>query len=155
MRVSTAMPMLDEQLCFALYRASMAVNRVYMPMLAKLKITYPQYLILSTLWESDHRTIGAIAQRLALEPSTVTPLVKRLEAAGFITRMRNASDERKVFVDLTGVGKGMQEKSKCLGETLVEAAGLSQKQFIALNQNIRAFREAITTFASSAGSSDF
>lgn len=154
MSVFTPMPMLDEQLCFALYSASMAVNRAYMPMLNKLKITYPQYLVLSTLWEYDSKTIGAIAQRLALEPSTVTPLVKRLEAAGLLTRTRNSSDERQVFVNLTKAGKAMQERSRCLGETLFKAAGMSQKQFIDLNQNIRALREAVTTFVGSAASAD-
>ena len=103
--------MLDEQLCFALYSASMAINRAYKPMLDKLGITYPQYLVLSTLWEKDGKTIGAIALRLALEPSTVTPLVKRLEAAGLMTRKRNVSDERQVFVNLTQKGKAMQERS--------------------------------------------
>ena len=154
MSVFTPMPMLDEQLCFALYSASMAVNRAYMPMLNKLKITYPQYLVLSTLWENDGGTIGAIARRLALEPSTVTPLVKRLEAAGLLTRTRNSSDERQVFVNLTKAGKAMQERSRCLGETLFKAAGMSQKQFTDLNQNIRALREAVTTFVGSAASAD-
>lgn len=154
MSVFTPKPMLDEQLCFALYSASMAVNRAYMPMLNKLKITYPQYLVLSTLWENDGGTIGAIAQRLALEPSTVTPLVKRLEAAGLLTRTRNSSDERQVFVNLTKAGKAMQERSICLGETLFKAAGMSKKQFTELNQNIRTLREAVTTFVGSAASAD-
>lgn len=140
--------MLDEQLCFALYSASMAISRAYKPMLDKLGVTYPQYLVLSTLWEKNGKTIGAIAQRLALEPSTVTPLVKRLEAAGFMTRKRNVSDERQVLVTLTQKGKAMQERSRCLGETLVAAAGMSEKQLMELNQNVRVLREAVTTFAS-------
>lgn len=72
---------LEDQLCFGLYAASMAINRVYKPLLDRLGITYPQYLVLNTLWEEDGRTVGAIAERLSLEPSTVTPLVKRLEAS--------------------------------------------------------------------------
>ena len=146
---TTSLSNLDQKLCFALYSASMAVNRAYKPTLDKLKITYPQYLVLSALWESDGKTVGAIAQRLALEPSTVTPLVKRLEAAGFITRARNLLDERQVFVNLTKAGKSMQERSTCLGETLFKAAGLSQKEFKNLNQDILDFREAITTSTSS------
>src|ERR1700754_1554145 len=91
---------LDAQLCFSLYSTSIAINRLYKPMLDSLGLTYPQYLVLSVLWEKDGRTISAIADRLALEPSTITPLVKRLEAAGFVERQRNAKDERVVNVTL-------------------------------------------------------
>ena len=92
---------LDNQLCFSLYGASIAMGRVYKPMLDKLGITYPQYLVLHALWEQDARTIGAIAERLALESSTITPLVKRLAAAGLVTRERDPVDERNVRVRLT------------------------------------------------------
>ncbi|EFG9153184.1 MarR family transcriptional regulator, partial [Escherichia coli] len=84
---------LDDQLCFTLYSTSMAITRVYKPMLDRLGLTYPQYLVLHVLWDEDGRTIGAIAERLALESSTVTPLVKRLEAAGLVQRQRDARDE--------------------------------------------------------------
>src|SRR3546814_5634711 len=85
---------LDDQLCFSLYAASMAIGRAYKPMLDRLGITYPQYLVLHVLWEQDGRTIGQIAERLSLESSTVTPLVKRLAAGGFLTRDRSEADER-------------------------------------------------------------
>src|ERR1700709_798647 len=83
------------QLCFSVYSTSIAINRLYKPMLDPLGLTYPQYLVLGALWEEDGQTIGAIADRLSLESSTITPLVKRLEAAGFVSRHRNTADERQ------------------------------------------------------------
>src|SRR5215216_635360 len=91
---------LDSQLCFSLYAATIAVNRTYKPILDRLGLTYPQYLVLSTLWEEDGLAISAIADRLSLESSTITPLVKRLESAAFVTRQRNPKDERQVLVSL-------------------------------------------------------
>ena len=82
---------LRDQLCFSVYSTSIAINRLYKPLLDPLGLTYPQYLVLGALWEENERSIGAIAERLALEPSTITPLVKRLEQAGFVARRRNAS----------------------------------------------------------------
>jgi DNA-binding MarR family transcriptional regulator len=137
---------LDDQLCFALYGASMAIGRAYKPMLDKLEITYPQYLVLSTLWEGGATSIGRLADRLALESSTVTPLVKRLEHAGFVTRHRNLDDERQVVVSLTAKGTTMREKARCLGETLFAAAGMTPERLIALNREVRAFRDAVTGY---------
>src|ERR1700744_2963563 len=92
---------LDRQLLFSLYGAMMAVSRTYKPWLDRLGITYPQYLVLSVLWEGDEQTITAIASRLDLAPSTITPLVQRLELAGHVVRKRSAADERQVKVLLT------------------------------------------------------
>ncbi len=103
-------PALDQLLCFSLYSASMAINRTYKPLLDELGITYPQYLVLNVLWEEDGRTVGSIAERLALESSTITPLVKRLEAASLVTRTRNREDERRVLVALTRRGRELREK---------------------------------------------
>src|ERR1700742_4077492 len=97
---------LDRQLGFSLYGAFMAVSRTYKPWLDKLGLTYPQYLVLSVLWEGDDQTITGIAARLDLEPSTITPLVKRLELAGHVVRQRNPADERQVKVSLTEQGRG-------------------------------------------------
>jgi 3-dehydroquinate synthase len=116
---------LDDQLCFSLYGASLAINRAYKPLLDALEITYPQYLVLSALWEGGAQSVGGIADRLALESSTVTPLVKRLEQAGFVTRNRNPEDERQVVVSLTDKGTELREKARCLGETLFAAAGMT------------------------------
>jgi DNA-binding MarR family transcriptional regulator len=138
---------LDHQLCFALYGASMAIGRAYKPLLDALEITYPQYLVLSTLWERGAQSVGGIADRLALESSTVTPLVKRLEQAGFVARQRNPDDERQVVVSLTDKGTDMRVKARCLGETLFAAAGMSVERLINLNKEVQAFRDAVTSYA--------
>ena len=138
--------LLDQQLCFALYSASMAIGRAYKPLLDRLEITYPQYLVLSTLWEAGPQSVGAIADRLALESSTVTPLVKRLEQAEFVTRQRNPDDERQVVVSLTPKGTAMREKARCLGETLFAAAGMTPQRLIALNSEVHAFRDAVANY---------
>src|ERR1700761_542680 len=103
---------LDGQLGFGLYSAFMAVSRTYKPWLDQLGLTYPQYLVLNVLWEGDDQTIGGIAARLDLEPSTLTPLVKRLELAGHVVRQRNPADERQVRVRLTDQGRATRAKTK-------------------------------------------
>ncbi|EJL31911.1 transcriptional regulator [Caulobacter sp. AP07] len=139
-------PTLDDQLCFSLYGASMAINRAYKPLLDALEITYPQYLVLSTLWEIDGLSIGAIADRLGLDSSNVTPLVKRMEAAGLVARERNPADERQVVVTLTGSGRDMQARSACLGQTLFASANLSVEKLIQLNKDVQAFRDSVARF---------
>ncbi|MVW55499.1 MarR family transcriptional regulator [Sphingomonas sp. MAH-6] len=134
---------LDDQLCYAVYSAGIAINRAYRPLLDELGITYPQYLVLLALWEQDGQTIGAIAERLALESSTITPLVKRLEAGGLLTRERNPADERQVFVRLTDKGREMQERSTCLAERLLERSGLTVPDLQRLNMQVKALRDAL------------
>ncbi len=134
---------LDGQLCFSLYGASMAINRAYKPLLDDLGVTYPQYLVLSTLWEGDGQTIGAIAERLSLEPSTITPLVKRLEQAGFVDRQRNPKDERQVQVRLTDQGRDLRVRTGCLTDTLLRRSGLTVEAIIALNLQVQALRDAL------------
>lgn len=128
---------LDDQLCFTLYATSMAISRTYKPMLDRFGITYPQYLVLHALWEHDGLTVGAVATRLALESSTVTPLIKRLEAAGFVTRERNRADERQVQVTLTGKGADLREQAGCLSEALLAQAGVTQQQLGDLNRRVQ------------------
>ena len=137
---------LDDQLCFSLYGASMAINRAYKPLLDALEITYPQYLVLSTLWEVDGQSIGAIAERLGLDSSNVTPLVKRMEAAGLVSRLRNPADERQVVVTLTDQGRDMQARSACLGQTLFTSANMSVEKLVQLNKDVQAFRESVSRF---------
>ncbi len=103
---------LDSQLCFSIYSAAIAINRAYKPMLDALGVTYTQYLAVSTLWEQDGLSISAIADRLGLEPSTITPAVKRLEAAGFLSRRRSTVDERLVEVFLTEKGKELHPEDR-------------------------------------------
>ena len=135
---------LDGQLCFSLYAANMAVNRTYKPMLDQVGLTYPQYLVLSTLWERDELTVSAIADRLSLESSTITPLVKRLELAGFLTRERNPKDERQVIVSLTAQGRSLNEKTACLTNTLLEKSGLTPEQLTKLNGQVKKLRDALS-----------
>ena len=134
---------LDDQLCFSLYAASIAINRTYKPMLDKMGITYPQYLVLSVLGENDGMTVGAIADRLSLESSTITPPVKRMEQAGLVERRRSTTDERQVHVWLTSAGRDLLVRSNCLGETLVARAGMTPAQFEALNRQVQALRSAL------------
>jgi DNA-binding MarR family transcriptional regulator len=135
---------LDAQLCFSLYSTTIAINRLYKPMLDSLGVTYPQYLVLSTLWEKDGQTISAIADRLALEPSTITPLMKRLEAAGFVSRQRNPADERQVNVFMTAKGKSLRRDASCLTDALLENSGLKVAEMIALNDQVQRLRGALT-----------
>jgi len=133
---------LDRQLGFSLYGAFIAVSRTYKPWLDQLGLTYPQYLVLSVLWEGDDQTIGGIAARLDLEPSTITPLVKRLEAAGHLVRKRNPADERQVKVQLTDQGRAVRAKTKTLADALYGKAGLSVAELVELNARIKALRDA-------------
>ncbi len=112
---------LDDHLCFSLYAANMAVNRIYKPLLDQLGLTYPQYLVLTVLSEEDAQTVSGIADRLALESSTVTPLVKRLEAAMLVTRTRNPKDERQVNVRLTNKGRKLRLDAQCLTDQLLRS----------------------------------
>jgi DNA-binding MarR family transcriptional regulator len=134
---------LDHQLCFSIYSAEIAINRAYRPVLEGLGVTYPQYLVLSTLWEHDGLAVGAIAERLALESSTITPLVKRLEAAGFVSRARNPADERQVIVNLTPQGRDLHSRTKLLGETLFKKSGLTLDQIIRLNRDVQVLRDGL------------
>ncbi|HWL67890.1 MAG TPA: MarR family transcriptional regulator [Geminicoccus sp.] len=134
---------LDDQLCFAVYSAGMAIQRAYKPLLDGLGLTYPQYLVLNVLWREDGQTVGGIAERLALESSTLTPLLKRLEAAGLVRRTRNPGNERQVMVELTGRGRDLRARAGCLGEALLAASGQSPSQLAELNRDIRRLRDAV------------
>ena len=136
---------LDDHLCFALYSASMAVARLYKPMLDTLGITYPQYLVLNALKDvnPDALTIGGLAARLSLEPSTITPLVKRLEAAGLVSRARNQADEREVRVSLTTAGRDVIGKTACLAEALLAKSGMAMAELGTLRDLVREFRARV------------
>ncbi|PTL81441.1 MarR family winged helix-turn-helix transcriptional regulator [Vitiosangium sp. GDMCC 1.1324] len=103
---------LDDQLCFALYAASRAMTGAYQPLLEELGVTYPQYLVLLTLWEEDGARVSRIGERLHLDSATLTPLLKRLEARGLVERRRSSEDERVVEVFLTAEGKRLQQKAR-------------------------------------------
>ena len=134
---------LDQQLCFTLYATSMAVTRMYKPMLDRMGITYPQYLVLAALGEQDGLAVGAIADRLALESSTVTPPLKRMEQAGLVERRRSKEDERQVNVFMTAAGRRLLEESQCLGDTLVERSRMTADEVQGLNVRMQAFLNAV------------
>ncbi len=134
---------LEDQLCYTLYSASIAVGRLYKPLLDRLGVTYPQYLVLRSLAEQDGQTVGAIAERLALEPSTLTPMLKRLEARGLVERRRNAANERQVIVSLTDAGRKLDAESACLGELLLSASGCAPAKLGRLTGELRALRDAV------------
>ena len=140
---------LDQQLCYAIYSASIAIQRVYKPLLDELGVTYPQYLVLNVLWREDAQSVGSIAEQLALESSTLTPLLKRLEAAGLVRRVRNPEDERQVVISLTPKGSAIKSKAGCLGEALLAASGESLAQLGELNARVRELRDAL--YASTGG----
>jgi DNA-binding MarR family transcriptional regulator len=136
---------LDRQLGFGLYSAFMAVSRVYKPWLDQLGLTYPQYLVLCVLWEDDDQTIGGIASRLDLEPSTITPLMKRLEQAGHVVRQRNPADERQVRVRLTDQGRAVRAQTRTLAQALYDRSGMTVAEVADLNDRVRALRDAFRT----------
>lgn len=105
---------LENQLCFRLYTASRLITQAYHPLLSRIGLTYPQYLVMMVLWEQDGQPVNDIARRLYLETNTVTPLLKRMEAEGFITRRKAAEDGRKVIVSLTAKGKSLEEEASCI-----------------------------------------
>ena len=108
MREPTGPMSLDDHLCYSIYSAGIAIQRAYKPVLDELGLTYPQYLVMNVLWHEDRQTVGGIAERLALESSTLTPLLKRLEAAGLIARIRDVQDERRVHISLTAAGRKLK-----------------------------------------------
>jgi len=134
---------LDEHLCYSIYSASLAIGRAYKPLLDGLGITYPQYLVLNVLWERDPQSVGAIAERLMLESSTLTPLLKRLETAGLVERTRNPADERQVLIQLSDKGHALKGEIRCLADRLLTASGLTLDGLRDLNVQIRALRDSI------------
>lgn len=110
---------LDKQLCFPLYAASRLTTKIYEPFLSALDITYPQYLVLLVLWQEDEQTVNDIGSRLYLESNTLTPLLKRLEQKGLLTRQRSTADERKVMVKLTQAGKALRLKAVSIPQQLM------------------------------------
>jgi DNA-binding MarR family transcriptional regulator len=135
---------LDDQLCFALYAASRAVTARYRPMLDELGVTYPQYLVLMLLWEEDGQTVGQLGSRLALDSGTLSPLLKRLTAAGLVTRHRRADDERSVSVRLTEAGRALQTPACAISAQMIDALALSTDEFAELKGQLRTITDRVT-----------
>ncbi|MBN8831865.1 MAG: MarR family transcriptional regulator [Sphingomonadales bacterium] len=135
---SAASP-LDQFLCFSVYAAGLAFNRVYKPLLDRYGITYPQYLAIIALSARDGQKVSELGERLFLESNTLTPLIKRLEAAGLVSRRRDEHDERIVRVSLTDTGRALAtEAQACIPAEILKASGLGENELRALNQQMTA-----------------
>jgi DNA-binding MarR family transcriptional regulator len=134
-------PQLDEQLCFALYSTSLAMSKVYRKLLKKMGITYSQYLVLMVLWEQDEQTVSGIGERLLLDSATLTPLLKRMEQADLVQRVRALGDERQVIVSLTGHGSALRKEAAAFPPQLLCASGCSLQDVVALKQQLDALRD--------------
>lgn len=131
---------LDNQLCFALYSASLAMTRLYKPLLEPLGLTYPQYLALLVLWERDGLAVNELGERLFLDSGTLTPLLKRMEVAGWLSRERASDDERRVLVSLTADGKALKRRAQSVPRALAAATGCSADELVALTQRLQQLR---------------
>ncbi|BDZ50674.1 putative transcriptional regulator, MarR family protein [Frondihabitans sucicola] len=134
--MTTTAPLLDEQICFALYSASRALTARYRELLEPLGVTYPQYLVLLVLWEEGPSTVSHLGERLHLDSGTLSPLLRRLESAGHLTRARTADDERVVEVSLTPSGDALREATASIPAGVCEATGLDPAALVALQQQI-------------------
>lgn len=138
---------LDKQLCFALYGASLALTRTYKPLLEPLGLTYPQYLVMMVLWEEDHLAVKALGEKLGLDSGTLSPLLKRLEQADFVKRQRDSKDERQVTVSLTPKGRALQDEAVHVMSAIGSAIGCSLEEVAALRQQLQALRGRLNAAA--------
>jgi MarR family transcriptional regulator, organic hydroperoxide resistance regulator len=131
---------LDHQLCFALYSTSLAMTKLYKPLLEPLGLTYPQYLVMLVLWEQDGLTVSALGERLFLDSGTLTPLLKRLESAVLIQRTRDAEDERRVRIHLTAGGRAMRERALPIPQSLACATQCDLHEIAELTRRLQLLR---------------
>jgi DNA-binding MarR family transcriptional regulator len=138
---------LDNQLCFAVYSTAHAFNRLYKPLLDRLGLTYPQYLVMLVLWAEDDQTVGAIGERLMLETSTLTPLLQRIERAGLIVRRRGAADSRQVRVALTEAGRALADRAGQVPLHVFAATGCPVDELRALRTALGQLRDRLVAAA--------
>ena len=134
---------LDHQLCFALYSTSLAMTKVYKPLLAELDLTYPQYLAMLVLWERDGLMVSEMGARLYLDSGTLTPLLKRLEALGYISRIRDVDDERRVYISLTSSGRKLKTRAAKIPGCILSASQCALPDLMALTSQVQALRERL------------
>ena len=137
---------LDNQLCFALYSASLAMTKLYTPLLGALNLTYPQYLVLLVLWEQDGLTVSALGERLTLNSGTLTPVLKRMEAGGLLLRERSQDDERRVLVSLTHEGKKLKTRAAGIPPCVAEATNCSLSELTELTDQLKSLRNRLNDF---------
>ncbi len=136
--------LLDNQLCFALYSASLAMTRLYKPLLDDLGLTYPQYIAMLVLWERDGLMVSELGERLSLDSGTLTPLLKRLEALGLVARIRDVQDERRVHITLTAAGRKLKTRAARIPGCILAASQCSIPELISLTQQVQALRQRLT-----------
>jgi DNA-binding MarR family transcriptional regulator len=138
-----AMLQLDNQLCFALYSTSLAMTKMYKPLLEELGLTYPQYLVMLVLWERDGLMVSELGERLYLDSGTLTPLLKRLEASGFISRIRDIEDERRVRITLTSSGRRLKTRAAKIPGCILSASQCSLPELMNLTSQVQALRKQL------------
>jgi len=143
------MPKLGDFLCFAVYSANLAYGRAYKPILDELGLTYTQWITIVALWEHDGQTVSSLGDKLFLESNTLTPILKKLEALGYVERRRDARDERQVIVTLTDAGRALREQGA--QRTLVQATGLDAGQFAAARRTMNELRDNLIRHAQQGG----
>ena len=136
---------LDNQLCFALYSASLAMTKLYKPLLAALGLTYPQYLVMLVLWQGDGLAVSQLGERLALDSGTLTPLLKRLQAAGLLQRLRDSADERRVLLQLTPAGRQLKASAVRVPQAMAAACACELDELHTLTQRLQALRVQLST----------
>jgi MarR family transcriptional regulator, organic hydroperoxide resistance regulator len=141
---ASSVPKLSDFLCFAVYSANLAFGKAYKPILEQLGLTYTQYITIIALWEHDNQTVGSLGEKLFLESNTLTPILKKLEAMGYLERRRDPADERQVLVSLTKSGRRLREKG--LSMDLVEATGLKPDDFERMQKGIATLRDNLVNW---------
>ena len=143
--LSDQLPRLDNQLCFALYSASLATTKLYKPLLQPWGLTYPQYLVMLALWENDDCTVSELGERLFLDSGTLTPLFKRMESAGWLQRQRDSADERRVRIVLTAAGRELREKLAGIPECMLQQSPCTLSELQALRLQLQQWRDHLVT----------
>ena len=138
-----AVPQLDQQLCFALYSTSLAMSKLYRKLLRGMGLTYSQYLVMMVLWERHELTVSEVGERLFLDSATLTPLLKRMEQAGLLTRTRAASDERQVIISLTPQGDALRHEAAKLPPAILQATQCSLDQVVGMKTQLDALRASL------------
>lgn len=141
---SPAILRLDNQVCFALYSASLAMTKLYKPLLDQIGLTYPQYLVMLVLWEQDGVTVSELGERLFLDSGTLTPLLKRLEAQGQIARLRDVQDERRVRITLTAEGRALRDQAEAIPPCVLQSSQCSIAELTALTTELKQLRDRLS-----------
>ncbi|MDD2845810.1 MAG: MarR family transcriptional regulator [Rhodoferax sp.] len=141
---------LDHQVCFALYSASLAMTKLYKPLLQPLGLTYPQYLVMLVLWEQDDCMVSELGERLFLDSGTLTPLLKRMETSGWLQRQRDSADERRVRIGLTSAGHALREKVASVPVSLLQHTHCTPSELQALREQVQKLRDHLVALASPA-----